>query len=140
MRGAQLVGHAQANMRHGQLILTAQHTSERGQLHYQGHYQPNGAMSVARTNFSDFAPGQAHLINEHLEFYREEFNEGEHAQLEPVQLAPTEQGQLGVIDGHHRLAAGLSLGLPIPISINLDTEPAEATNWANVRLRDDTPE
>ncbi|GGM18045.1 hypothetical protein GCM10009425_31250 [Pseudomonas asuensis] len=38
MRGAQLVGHAQANMRHGQLILTAQHTSERGQLHYQGHY------------------------------------------------------------------------------------------------------
>ncbi|MFC6478804.1 hypothetical protein ACFQDN_22930 [Pseudomonas asuensis] len=58
-RGAQLVDHAQANMQHGQLVLTGSQTSERGQLHYQGHYQPTEAMNVAGTNFSDFVPGQA---------------------------------------------------------------------------------
>lgn len=135
-RGAQLVRVAQSNMRHGQLSLTGSSYSDSGQLFFHGDYHPTSAMNVAGTNFSDFAPGQPHLINEHLDFYRDEFNEGENAQLEPVSLAPTEQGQLGVVDGHHRLAAGLSLGRPVPVTINLDTEPAEATNWAGVRLKD----
>lgn len=132
--GARLVGTAQANMQHGRLDLTSSYTSSRGQLFYRGTYTPHMAFPIAGTTFRDFAPGQDGLSNEHLEFYRDEFNEGANAQIDPVELAPTEQGQLGVVDGHHRLAAGISLGKSIPVLINLDTEPAEATDWSRVGL------
>jgi len=135
-RGAQLVATAQNNMRHGQLVLTGSSFSGRGQMFYHGYYAPAQPMNIASTTFRDFAPGQSRLVKEHLDFYKDEFNEGENAQIEPVELAPTEQGQIGVVDGHHRLAAGLSLGKPVPLSINLDTEPTEAMDWANVRELD----
>jgi hypothetical protein len=136
--GMQLIEHAQQNMRDGVLHLTGTATGERtGKLRYTGVYLPKDPIAITHSQFADFAPGQPALIREHVEFYSEEFNEGENAQISPIEVAPTVEGQLTVVDGHHRLAAGLSLGKPIPLVIDPDTEPPHASNWNGVEIKEE---
>ena len=122
-------------MRDGTLTITSAVAGERhGYPQYEAVYTPHRPMNIVGARYGDFVPGQPELVRGHLEFYIEEFRSGAEAELDQVLAAPTPQGQLVIIDGHHRLAAAAITGRSVKLLIDLETEPAEADNWSGVTV------
>jgi len=133
--GSRLIKAAQSLMQYGTLSLFGTETDQRyGNLMYKASYKPHSPMNIQNSGYADFLPGQSDLVGEHLEFYKDEFRRGLSERQDPIIAAPTEQGPLVVVEGHHRLAAALATGMPVKILINADKEPADYRDWLNISI------
>lgn len=133
--GADLIKTAQRLMQHGTLSVSGTDTGQRyGNLMFKATYQPHSPVNIENSSYADFLPGQSDLVGEHLEFYKDEFRRGLSGRQEPIVAAPTEQGPLVIVEGHHRFAAALATGMPIKIMINADKESAADQDWSSVSI------
>ncbi|HBV39734.1 MAG TPA: hypothetical protein DEF05_08655 [Erwinia sp.] len=131
--GSHLIKAAQSRMQYGTLSLFGTETGERyGNLMYKASYKPHSPMNIENSSYADFLPGQPDLVGEHLEFYKDEFMRGLSERQDPIIAAPTEQGSLVVVEGHHRLTAALATGMPVKLLINADKESADYRDWSNI--------
>lgn len=128
--GMQFVDHAANNMRDGTLVKTGSSRIWHKLMHYDAFYNPTQPKILSQSSFSDFIPGPQNIIIPTIEYFMQQYVEG--ASIKPIRVAPTHDGQLVVLDGHHRLAAGMRLGRQIPLLITLDPVTPFARNWEGV--------
>jgi hypothetical protein len=126
-------------MAHGLLDVSGSMTNEHGLVVHQATYMPAAPGVIVASRFSDFLPAQQNLVAGQLQTYTDDLQKvGDAEGMEPIAAAPTPDGNLVLLDGHHRLAAALQTGVSIPVEIHTTVEAgaAVARDWSSVRIID----
>jgi hypothetical protein len=128
---------------HGTLAVTGSKTNSYGSLLHEGKYTPTQAGPIEGSNYADFLPSQAYLIKGKVDGIVAAFGDAEEAgalRVPPIVANLTPDGDLMLIDGHHRLAAALlakaEVNVEIFPSVEEFVEPV-GPNWARVSYEEE---
>jgi len=124
-------------LKHGTLKHVESRRNSNQQLRHHAIYSPKGSQSILSSNFSDFLPSQHNgkLYKEKLDGLTSYLSECEN-DLGAILVAHTSEGELMVLDGHHRLAAALAANVPLDIEIDPRSEPDQkkGQDWSVITL------